>query len=473
MITSDFPAWCHQFAALKTRVHILRTYSLSQMEHLFASLIPDHFLSQADEGPNSRWRVFCVRVTFWGFLWQVLNPRCSCRSVVRQVRALFSLLGREKIDEDDSAYCQARARLPQESLDKALRVTALEADRRAQGWRWLQRDVKIIDTTSSSLADTQANQARYPQSKSQAPGCGFPLIKLTALMSLASGAILAVAKGNKHIHELRLFRKLWNLLKPGDVVLGDDSFSDYATLASLPQRKVDGIFRLQRRHKDFRKGKRLGHNDRLVTWVKPGLCPRTMTAKAWRKIPETIEVRMVRFEVNIPGFRTQRIDLVTTLLDPVLYPIEELAALFRRRWRLELCFRDIKTTMGMEQLRCKSPDLVHKELMMYLIAYNLIRCLMAQAAAEYAVEMERISFKGSVDTVRAFSEALAQARNNKQRQRLKEDLLETLARDLLPDRPNRYEPRAVKRRPKPYPLLNKHRSIFKEIPHRSCYRKSV
>ena len=158
-------------------------------------------------------------------------------------------------------------------------------------------------------------------------------------------------------------------------------------------------------------------------------------------------------------------------LDPQVYPLEALAELYRRRWRLELCFRDLKTTMGMEQLRCQSPEMARKELLAYLIAHNLIRCLMAQAAARHRVDPERVSFKGSVDAVRQYSAAMAQARNAKQRERLHDQLLENLARDLVPDRPGRREPRAVKRRPKPYQLLNKPRGKFREIPHRNMYRK--
>ena len=207
-----------------------------------------------------------------------------------------------------------------------------------------------------------------------------------------------------------------------------------------------------------------------MTWKKPPQKAKTMTDKEWAALPAEIQVRLIRVQIPIRGFRTRQIDIVTTLLDSKKYPTKEIAALFRRRWRLELCFRDIKTSMGMEKMRCKTPEMVHKELLMYLIAHNLIRCLMAEAATIHDADLERISFKGSVDTVRQYSAALAQARNRKQRSRLLRELLEILASDLLPDRPNRTEPRAVKRRPKPYALLNKHRSRFKETPHRGRRR---
>lgn len=469
--TPEFGAWRHRWAALKRKVSTLRTHSLGQLEELFNELIPTHLLSQADEGANSRKRDFPIRVTFFGFLYQVLKPRTSCREVVRQVQALFALQGRRKIDEDDSAYCQARNRLPEDNLERIFKETANAADKRTQYRKWFGHTVKVVDASSTSLPDTPANQALYPQSKAQASGCGFPLMKLVVFMSLASGAILDVVKGNKHNHELSLFRRLCSSLKAGDLVLGDDAYSDYGTVAFLPTIGCNAVFRLQgRRHKDFRLGKKLGPGERLVTWKQPPQKAKTMTDKEWAALPAEIQVRLIRVQIPIRGFRTRQIDIATTLLDPKKYPAEEIAALFRRRWRLELCFRDIKTSMGMEEMRCKTPEMVHKELLMYLIAHNLIRSLMAEAATIHDADLERISFKGSVDTLRQYSAALAQARNRKQRSRLLRELLEILASDLLPDRPNRTEPRAVKRRPKPYALLNKHRSRFKETPHRGRRR---
>jgi Transposase DDE domain len=183
-------------------------------------------------------------------------------------------------------------------------------------------------------------------------------------------------------------------------------------------------------------------------------------------------VRVLRFSLPVPGFRVRSVTLVTTLLDPEKYPAEELAHLYAERWRVELWFRDIKTSMGMEVLRCKSPKMVHKELEMFFIAYNLIRCLMAEASLRYAVPVGRLSFKGTVDSVRQFAPAMAQARSRKAQQRLLNRLHEVIARDSLPERFGRSEPRAVKRRPKPYALLNRPRHRFREIPHRSRYRKN-
>ncbi len=227
----------------------------------------------------------------------------------------------------------------------------------------------------------------------------------------------------------------------------------------------------QKRKVDFRKANRLGKNDGLFVWTKGCQQSEILTAAEWAALPAQISVRIVRFTATIRGFRARRVTLVTTLLDPVAYPAHELAALYARRWRLELCLRDLKTTLGMDQLRCKSPDMAEKELLAYLVAHNLIRCVMAEAVAQYSVNLERISFKGTVDALRQYSAAIAQARNRKMRRLLWDDLLLNLVRDLVPQRPGRQEPRAVKRRPKAYPLLNKPRRKFVEIAHRSRHWK--
>jgi hypothetical protein len=265
---------------------------------------------------------------------------------------------------------------------------------------------------------------------------------------------------------------LWDELKQGDILLGDRAYGEFTTLAGLPQQGVDVVARLhQRRKVDFRKAQRLGRNDGLFVWTKGSQQSEILSPNEWDLLPAQITVRIVRFTTTIRGFRNRRITLVTSLLDPKLYPAEELVALYARRWRLELCLRDLKTTLGMDQLRCKTPAMAEKELLAYLVAHNLVRCLMAEAVATHRVNLERVSFKGSLDALRQFSDAMSRAPNRKRRRQLWENLLLALARDLVPLRPNRTEPRAVKRRPKPYPLLNKPRRKFVEISHRSRYWK--
>ncbi len=474
MHTPFLPAFRSRLAALGRRAALsLRQATLGQLQDQLRDLLPAPLLSSEAEGLNSRERDFPLRLTFECFLWQLLNPRTACREVVRQVQALRTLHGWPPISENASAYIQARLRLPKERLEKALAATAQTAERRVAPSPQLQgRPVKVVDGSSTQLADTPANQRRYPQPRSQKPGCGFPVMKLVVIFSLCGGAVLNVLLGNQQHHDLRLLRGLWDQLQQGDILLGDRAYGEYTTLAGLPQQGVDVVARLhQRRKVDFRKARRLGQNDGLLVWTKGYQQSEILSANEWDLLPAQITVRILRFTTVIRGFRNRRITLVTSLLDPALYPAEELVALYARRWRLELCLRDLKTTLGMEQLRCKTPDMAEKELLAYLVAHNLVRCLMAEAVATHRVELDRVSFKGSLDALRQFSDAISRAPNRKLRRQLWEDLLLALARDLVPLRPNRTEPRAVKRRPKPFPLLNKPRGKFVEISHRSRYWK--
>jgi len=434
-----------------------------ELELLFASVLPAGLLSQTDEGLNSRDRVYSVRVTFWTFLWQVLNPGASCGNAVSKVIAWFAFLGLPKVRKDDSPYCQARLRLDRRTLERALDASAQAAEQRAcQPFRFHGHEVIVGDGTTSSAPDTQANQRAFPQSANQAPGCGFPLLKWVALFSLASGALLEFRLGNKHKSELALFRKLWHRLKAGMIYLADRGFCDFVTLAELRHRRVDSVLRLNAaRPADFRLGQRLGRYDRLVRWQKPCRKPATATKKLWRRLPEEVTLRLVRYPVSIPGFRPKFIILATTLLDPVAYPAADLAALYLRRWRVELFLRDIKTTLQLEVLSCKTPPMLYRELLMHLIAYNFIRSLMAEAASIHDAELERISFKGTTDTLRHFSVVIAHARSKGQRLQLINDMLATLAGDLVPYRPNRVEPRNRKRRPKEFPVLVEPRDQWK------------
>ncbi len=434
-----------------------------ELEQLMGPYLPAGLLSPTDEGPNSRQRVYTLSITFWTFLWQCLDPHRSCREAVRKVMAWFAFLGRPKVAEDDSPYCQARRRLEPETFHRALHASANAAEQRApHTWRFHGREVRVGDGTMSSAADTPENQRAYPQSKRQLPGCGFPLVRWVALFSLSTGALLDVVLGNKHKSERSLFRKLWEQLKAGMIFLADRGFCDYVTVAVLLQRQVDTVLRLHAsRPHDLRCGRRLGRGDRLVTWHKPAHQPKTVTKKIWRLLPAQLTLRLIAYPVSLPGYRTRRIFLVTTLLDPQLYPAHELAQLYLRRWRVELFLGDIKTTMGLDQLWCKTPAMVERELYMHLIAYNLIRVRMTEAASLYEVALERISFKGAVDTVRHFSQVIARAHSRRQRTQLTNDMLAALANDPLPDRPNRVEPRHQKRRPKEYPFLTKPRAVLK------------
>jgi hypothetical protein len=470
------PQFRAQLAAYGLRRTLQSTASLtlSGLEALAGPALPNVDLGSAPFGDNSRNRIYTLKRTFWCFLWQLLQPKTSGRGVVRQLQALLGLQDHAKISSSDGAYFAARARLPLALLKSALSDSARSADQRAGNLTFpgLDREVLAVDGSTTSSADTAASQRRFPQSASQAKGCGFPLIKFVVLFSLASGAIRNVAIGNKHVHELRLFRRIWKTIKAGAILVADRAFSDYVTLAELSSRGIDVVTRLhQGRDPDGRRGKRIGPGERLRVFTQPVQRPKSLAKRIWNKLAPELTVRLITVKVNRKGFRPGVITLMTTLLDVEKYPRPMIEGLYLRRWKLELCLRDIKTTLGMEVLRAKSPEMVEKEIYGYLIGHNLIRWIMADAAREHSVDLTRISFKGTVDAVRPYSAALAVAGTRNRRRKLYESLLETLAEDLVPDRPDRREPRAVKRRPKPFAQLNKPRRQYREVDRRNKGRK--
>lgn len=326
MHTPFFPQLRPRLAALGARVQLVRTHSLLQLEVLFAHLVPAWLLSPAEEGANSRDRIYSLRRTFWGFLAQVLKPDCSCREIVRQIQAFFCLHELGSVKAGTSAYCQARGRLPLDLLQRLRHAVAAQAEKlvpQAES-RWFGLWPKVIDGTTVTLPDTPKNQRAYPQSRAQKAGCGFPLLKLVGLFSLASGVLLDYAKGNKHQSEQALLHKLLDHFKPTDLALADRGFSSYTLIALLLLRKVHSLFRLHHgRSADLRKGRRLGKNDRLMTWRKPTGKPPDLPQGLWQLVPKELTVRVLRFQLQVRGFRSQSVTLVTTLLDPTAYPAQE------------------------------------------------------------------------------------------------------------------------------------------------------
>lgn len=473
--TPFFPAWRSKLAAFGRRA---RTYRCAaEVENEFSRFLPRALLVQSERGPGSRKRIFTRMRTFWCFLWQVLQPQTACRAVVRKVQAEAETT-RRLIDESSSAYCQARARLPLSILQEGLVHSARSADRMAidgvPGWN---RPIKVVDTTSFQTPDTAANRKRFHYPTGQKKGCGFPVMRALALLSLASGAVLQIVTAACYAAELVMFKTLWHTLKHGDILLGDRMFGCFALLAALPIQGVDVVARLhQGRNLDLRHADKLGPDDWQIPLHKSYVQPSYLKRKEWRALPKTIRVRVIRSCLQIKGFRTRTIWIITTLLDANVYTPEAIVNLYRLRWQMELSFRDLKTTLGMESLRCRTPEMIEKEILTFLIAYNFLRALMAEAATTHQVPRLRLSFKGTVDTIRSFHPAMLRAGSKNIRDRLRTRLLAILAADKLPLRPGRSEPRAVKKRPKPYPRLTQPRSIFKELPHKGktrCKRPQV
>lgn len=435
--------------------------ALSSLAGVVGGLIPERRLDRL-RGSGSRRRVFTPIVTFWCFLAQVLSPTQPCREAVRQVQAARQRRRKSRICSGTAAYCQARRRLPEGVLQdvwEAIAGNLSEAASPKMLWRGLR--VGVVDGTTVSMPDTAPNQAVWPQSRRQSPGCGFPIMKLVGLFSLATGAIHKVAAGTLRDSEQALFGQLWNTLINGfDLLLGDRGFGSFAMFGALHCCGLHGVFRLhQRRKVNWRKGKRLGKYDRVVTWNKPD------DPLLWwlsEPVPQSLQIRILRVVVPIAGFRTRVLFISTDLIDPKRFSPEALAELYRRRWQVELFFRHIKTTMHMDVLRCKSPVMIRRELHTHMIAYNIIRALMLRSALTYGAPLCRFSFKGTCDTLRQWAPHLAIVSATPKLYRpLLRSMLQTLANDLVPLRPNRVEPRALKRRPKPYPLLNKPRHLMR------------
>jgi hypothetical protein len=423
-------------------------------------LSPEDILATS-EGYLWRDRIWNPVLTFWTFLVQVLHPGSACREAVALVLAERAVNSERRISPDASAYCQARKRVPLSIFTKALRKVGQRLQDKAKGQHlWQGRRIRLVDGSSCSMPDTPELQSAFGQPDGQKSGCGFPVARIVAMFCWATGAALDVVIGPYRSSELTLVGQLWGQLRHGDIVLADRFYCTYVILAELLSRGCDAVFRLhggRSRTMDFRKGKRLGREDRLMRWDRPKICPRGLSREQWMSLPEHLTVRVLRFSTNVPGFRSRTITVATTLLDPVVYPAQEIAALYGDRWIVELRLRDIKTTMQMDVLRGKSPDVVHKEILMHLLAYNLIRALMWQAAQKHGRPLHRLSFAGTVEHLNALAPYLWIYASTDKFDVLYALLLEWIARDKLPLRPGRIEPRAVKRRPKEYDLLNKPR----------------
>ena len=445
----------------------------SDLPAIFADSLPDELLFRPG---YRRRRPFTQVVVFWTFLSQCLTRGQPCREAVRKLVASLHVGHGPALSESTSAYCQARkTRLPEAFLAGIHRQIASGVEaQRPTDYLWRGRHVGVVDGTTLSMPDTPENQAAYPQPSEQKKGCGFPVLKLVGVFSLATGLWHLLASGHLRDHERNLFRRLWEeVVLRFDLVVADRGFTSFADMYLLKERGVDTVLRQhQQRKSDFRKGKRLGRNDHLVQWERPNHRPAWLSPEQFAALPIAWTVREVKLTIAVKGFRTQTYVVVTTLLDPVRYPSSALAELYFLRWSIELRFRDLKCSLGLDVLRCKSPDMIRKELWMQVIAHNLLRALMLKAALTHCQPLARLSFKGTADTVRQWAPLLASTvREPARYHSLLRKLIACLAHDLVPLRPGRTEPRAKKRRPKNYQLLTKPRHSMGNLPHRNRPRR--
>ncbi len=455
--------------SIREQVSLLRRQFLQDGELPFTDVLTEEVIARA-LATLTGWldRIFAPLVTLWVFLGQVLSADHSCRAAVARLLAHRVARGQPPCSAQTGAYCQARKRLPEPFFSEVACSVGRALDARAeQRWRWKGRHVYRFDGTTVTMPDTPENQAAYPQVYNQGRGLGFPIARLGAVISLACGAVVNLGfcrYAGKGQGEVSLLRQLWDVLRPGDVLLADSLLGNWANLVLLGPRGVERVSRLNQAHRkaDFRRGRRLGADDHIVRWAKPTSI-RALDRQTYRALPDSILVREVRVAVLQPGFRSRSIVVVTTLPDPQQTTKDELATLYRARWNNELDLGSIKSTMPMRKLRCKTPESVRKEVWAHVLAYNLIRTVMAQAAARHAVEPRSISFKGAMQTLEAFQPLLEQgaARDAASRSELYHELLDAIATHRVADRPDRFEPRVKKRRRNHYGWLTKPRAELK------------
>ena len=405
--------------------------------------------------------IYSVAVTLWAFLAQVLSKEKACVAAVARVLVLRIALDLPPCASETGAYCKARAKLPERFLQRL----TLDVGRQVEGtapttWRWKDRHVYLADGATVTMPDTPSNQQAYPQPRTQKPGLGFPIARLVVLLALATAVVTGAAIGpyvGKKQGEPALLHHLLDQMHPGDVLLGDRYFGSYWLVALAKAHGLDGVFRMHhRRGYDFRRGLRLGPDDHLVVWKKPKR-PAWLDEETYAALPAAMTVREMRTAVSKPGYRTRELIVVTTLLEAARYAKEDVTDLYHKGWHVELDLRSIKTHLKMDILRCKTPDMVRKEIRAHLLAYNLTRKVMAQAAVGQGMNPRHISFMGAVQTLKAFRWALVTATVAQGVDRA-QGLFVAIVTHRVGDRPDCCEPRAVKRRPKPLRYLTKPRS---------------
>ncbi len=436
---------------------IRKSASNSDSYEFFNMLTSPELLDQVEVLlPDHRERLYPPTETLSMFLAQALSTDRSCQCAVNDAAIKRLAGGLTPCSTHTGAYCRARQRLPVEMVSTLVRQSGqLMAGTARDAWHWRGRPVRLVDGTTVSMPDTQANQASYPQSRSQKPGLGYPLCRMAGIICLGSGVLLDAAIGRyrgKGADEQSLLRSMLDTLKSGDILLGDAFYATYFMLCELQQRGVDAVFEqygARKRSTDFRCGERLGQRDHLIELSKPKLRPGWMTQADYDQAPDRLKVRELQTGGKI---------LVTTLLCAKKVPKAALKLLYRSRWHVELDLRNIKATLGLGVLSCKTPAMAEKEIWVYLLAYNLIRMIMVQAAIHTQQLPRELSFKHSLQLWLAWSRQGTASNHDTDAS----VLLVLIAQQRVGKRPGRTEPRALKRRPKPFPLLNLPRQLARQ-----------
>jgi hypothetical protein len=416
-------------------------------------------------GMNS---IYSTTFVLWAFLGQVLRDgkEAACQAAVANIVSCRLQMGLSTPTSDTGDYCRARAKLSEHALRQICAEIASELEQEADNaWLWKRRHAKLVDGFTFTMPDTLKNQREYPQQASQKPGVGFPIARACAVISLATACVIDLAIGpyaGKETGETALLRQILDAFEEGDVMVADRFFCSFMMIALQRQRGVDVCARMnRRRHVDFRRGRRLGKYDHLIEWNKPPR-PDWMDEATYAEIPDKMVLREIRFNVVEPGKRTETLTIATTLTDVNVYSKEDIAELYGFRWNSELDIRSIKQSLNLDHVRCKSPEMVRRELWTTLLAYNLIRTTCAAAALLHDKQPRQISFTGTCQYVLSSWMLLSMGLvANADHLAHCEALLLQVSTCEVADRPGRIEPRVLKRRRHRYKLMNRSRAKLK------------
>ncbi|WP_008317353.1 IS4 family transposase [Leptolyngbya sp. PCC 6406] len=450
---------------MSNRAEILKENYQNSIGLPFAEVLSEAAIEAVleEQGVTYRRVLYTPMVVLWSWLSQVLDPDSSLSHAVKRVVTWMHLAGAVPPSADTGGYSKARQRLPECIFPPLLqRVARALQQQVSPAQRWCGRVVKAFDATTVLMSDTEANQQTYPQHRNQTGECGFPILRLQVWFCVTTGAVLEVAIAPFQVSEWRLARQLYQKLRREDVVVADSAYGTYVDLAGVALKGADAVFRKHHQRRcDFRRGKKLGRGDHIVRWQRPKRCPKSLSPDEFEALPEALEVREVALSIQVPGFRPTNFVVVTTLMDSKRYPIAQLAELYQLRWQAaEVNLRHLKTTLGMEMIAAKTPAMVTKSIWVHLLAYNLLRTLMGDAAANSPVEPLRLSLQGTRQQFNHFRPEFRHLAPT-QRRRGYQALLSAVQRLIIPLRPNRSEPRVVKRRPKPFPKMQEPRSVLK------------
>jgi len=450
---------------MANRASILKQQFLQSIALPWEQLLPDSKVQELLANENVRYysSVYTPIVTLWAMVSQVLDPDKSLSQAVKRMGIWLSAAGAVPPSSDTGAYSKARQRLPERLVQQLVPFVAEELEKQVPTeQQWRGRRVRVCDGTTVLMSDTAANQAEYPQHTNQKTGCGFPLAKVVVLFSLLTGAVVSAGIASLATSEIVISRLLYANLLPDDVILADRAYGNYVDLVLVKQQGADAVFHKNHLRKtDFRRGKKLGIGDHQVVWNKPNQCPKHMSNEEFEGLPSNLIVREVCLRIKQRGFRDKRIIIVTTLLDAKLYSVQQLTILYGLRWSAaEVNLRYLKTTLKMEMLTAKTPVMVRKEIWTHLLAYTLLRTIIWQAVSSSEHTAFQISFQSTRQQFNQLLTLLATTVKRQQRQ-WRQLLLEQVATNLLTIRPERSEPRVLKRRPKPYPRMQEPRSVLK------------